>query len=147
MVLQKFGYDLEGVNLTNTMGNKLLCTFATGDTVESVVESVQNTYSTLFNEIFILHAKDQGEYLVTYNVEFGNVSMFLENTILVHRKKESRTLYTINALNTLIRELNQGRLDINYQINWYDYQNCVLLTKGLELKKIQTVLHDIVEIQ
>jgi hypothetical protein len=31
----------------------------------------------------------------------NNVSEIPENTILVHRKKETNTLYTINALNEL----------------------------------------------
>jgi hypothetical protein len=38
----------------------------------------------------------------------------LENTILLHRKKESNTLYTINALNDLICSLNEGQ--IRYRI-------------------------------
>ena len=35
-----------------------------------------------------------------YNVDQGNVHTIPDNTILVHRKKESNTLYTINALMT-----------------------------------------------
>jgi hypothetical protein len=65
---------------------------------------------------------------------------------LVHRKKESNTLYTINALNTLIKELNDGYLDPNYRVDWNDYRNCILLTRGNELKRINTRLHKIVEL-
>jgi hypothetical protein len=79
-------------------------------------------------------------------VEFGNVSNFLENTILVHRKKESNTLYTINSLNRLIESLNGGILDTNYKVNWNDYQNCILLTKGAELKRVNTKLFRIIEL-
>jgi hypothetical protein len=39
------------------------------------------------------------------------------NTILVHRKKETNTLYTINALNELIKKLNGGVVDIAYKVN------------------------------
>jgi hypothetical protein len=83
--------------------------------------------------------------MCTYNVDEANVSTFLENTILVHRKKESNTLYTINALNELIKELNDGELDTSFRVNWNDYRNCILLTKGAELKRINTKLHEIVE--
>jgi len=70
-------------------------------------------------------------------------SKILDNTILLHRKKESNTLYTINALNDLIRSLNSGELDTNYRVNWQDYKNCILLTTGGELKKLDTKVHEI----
>ena len=95
----------------------------------------------------MLYSKSQDEYICTYNVDFGNVGTFLDNTILVHRKKESNTLYTINALNTLIKELNGGVLDTTYRINWPDYRNCILLTKGPELKRVNTKLYKIIELE
>lgn len=130
----------------NTMGNKLFCTFTTEDSLESTLEQIQTDYTVLFNKVFVLYAKDQDEFLCTYNVDLNNVSRFLRNTILVHRKKDSKTLYTINALNTLIKSLNGGVLDQNYQLQWQDYQNCVLLTKGPELRKIDTSLYRILEV-
>ncbi len=73
-------------------------------------------------------------------------SMLLPNTILLHRKKESNTLYTINALNTLIKQLNGGVLDTSFPINWQDYKNSVLLTQGDDLKKMNTTIHKIVAV-
>jgi hypothetical protein len=93
-----------------------------------------------------LYSKSQDEYICTYNVDFGNISNFIDNTILVHRKKESNTLYTINSLNRLIESLNGGVLDISFKVNWNDYQNCILLTKGAELKRVNTKLHRIIEL-
>jgi hypothetical protein len=93
-----------------------------------------------------LYIKSTDEYTITYNIEQENVSAIPENTILVHRKKESNTLYTINALNLLIKSLNNGNLDPNFKIKWEDYTNCILLTKGPELKKLSTQLYKIVEI-
>ena len=101
----------------------------------------------MYNKIFVLYSKSQDEYICTYNVDFANVSNFIDNTILVHRKKESNTLYTINALNTLIKELNGGKLDTSYRVNWPDYRNCVLLTKGSELKRVNTKLFRIIELE
>jgi hypothetical protein len=111
------------------------------------LEQIQERYKIIYNKIFVLYSKSQGEYICTYNVDFGNIGTFLENTILVHRKKESNTLYTINALNTLIKELNGGVLDTSYRINWPDYRNCVLLTKGPELKRVNTKLYKIIELE
>lgn len=142
-----FDYDFDPIGLFEDMSNKLFCTFATGDELDNVLEVIKDKYNIIYNKIFILYSKSQDEYILTYNVDFGNVSSFLPNTILVHRKKESNTLYTINALNTLIKELNGGVLDTTYRINWPDFRNCVLLTKGSELKRINTKLFKIIEIQ
>ena len=147
VVASRFDYDLEPLYLNEDMSNKLFCTFATEDSLESVLNQIQERYKIIYNKIFVLYSKSQDEYICTYNVDFGNIGTFLENTILVHRKKESNTLYTINALNTLIKELNGGTLDTSYRINWTDYRNCILLTKGPELKRVNTKLYKIVELE
>ena len=139
-------YDLDEVYLNDDMSNKLFCTFSTEETLDDVLTSIKEKYRIVYNKIFVLYSKSQNEYICTYNVDFGNVSTFLEDTILVHRKKETNTLYTINALNTLIKELNNGQLDTSYKVNWADYRNCILLTKGPELKRINTKLFDIIEL-
>ena len=140
-------YDFDDVYLNEDMSNKLFCTFSTQEGLEDVLSTIQERYKIIYNKIFVLYSKSQDEYICTYNVDFGNVSTFLENTILVHRKKETNTLYTINALNTLIKEINGGVLDTSYRVNWADYRNCVLLTKGPELKKVNTKLFKIVELE
>ena len=139
-------YDFDEVYLNEDMSNKLFCTFSTEEGLDDVLSSIQEKYRIIYSKIFVLYSKSQDEYICTYNVDFGNVSTFLENTILVHRKKETNTLYTINALNTLIKEINGGVLDTSYRVNWSDYRNCILLTKGPELKRVNTKLYKILEI-
>ena len=128
------------------MNNKLFCTFSTESSLDSTLDQIKEKYNIIYNKIFVLYSKSQDEYICTYNVDFGNVSNFLANTILVHRKKETNTLYTINALNTLIKQLNGGVLDTTYKVDWADYRNCILLTKGAELKRINTKLFRIIEL-
>ncbi len=140
-----FDYDIEQLSNYLDMSNKLFCTFSTEDTLEQTLRTIQERYKIIYNKIFILHATAQQEYIFTYNVDLGNVN-FLPNTILVHRKKESNTLYTINSLNRLIESLNNGVLDTQFKVNWTDYKNCILLTKGPELKKVDTKLYKIVEL-
>jgi len=140
-----FDYDIEQISNYLDMSNKLFCTFSTEDALEETLRVIQESYKIIYNKIFILHATNQAEYIFTYNVDLGNVN-FLPNTILVHRKKESNTLYTINSLNRLIESLNNGILDIQFKVNWSDYRNCILLTKGPELKKVDTKLYRIVEL-
>ena len=141
-----FDYDIDDFYLSDDMSNKLFCTFSTEDQLDEVLSTIKSKYKIIYNKIFVLYSKSQDEYICTYNVDLANVSNFLDNTILVHRKKESNTLYTINALNTLIKELNGGHLDTSYRVNWNDYTNCILLTKGPELKRVNTKLHQIIEL-
>ena len=139
-------YDYDNSKNTLDLNNKLFCTFTTLEDLDGLVDSLQSKYTIMYNKMFVLHIKSNNEYVVTYNVEQGNISSIPDNTILVHRKKDSNTLYTINALNTLIKQLNNGQLDSSYRINWADYKNCVLLTKGPELKRINTKLFNIIQL-
>lgn len=147
MLANRFDFDIDQIYLTEDMSNKLFCTFSTAADLDQTVETITQKYRIIYNKIFVLYSKSQDEYICTYNVDFGNVSNFIDNTILVHRKKESNTLYTINALNTLIKELNNGILDTSFKVNWTDYKNCILLTKGPELKRVNTKLFKIVELE
>lgn len=139
-------YDIDKLPLFDNMNNKLFCTFTTEESLDAVIDSIIRKYSIIYNKIFVLEAREQKEFIVTYNLDPSNLNLFPESTILLHRKKETNSLYTINALNVLIKQLNNGVLDTGFVVNWNEYRNCVLLTKNHELKKIQTVLHKIVHI-
>ena len=70
----------------------------------------------------------------------------IPDTISLHRKKHTNTLYTINALNDLIRELNDGKLDKRFPIEWKNYRNSLLLTGEEGLNKIPTRIYTIVNV-
>jgi hypothetical protein len=129
------------------MNNKLYCTFVQEEEEEELVQSLFNTYPILFGKIFILSSLDEDKVIVTYNIDYSNFyeNIHIPNTILVHRKKQTNTLYTINALNEVIKYLNDGVLNISYKIPWENYRNCLLLTKELGFKKIRTKLKAIKE--
>tara|TARA_A100001011_G_scaffold399454_1_gene508167 strand:+ start:2299 stop:2559 length:261 start_codon:yes stop_codon:yes gene_type:complete len=69
----------------------------------------------------------------------------IPDTISLHRKKNTNTLYTINALNDLIRELNGGKLDKSYIVDWNNYRNCLLLTNENGVNKIPTRIYSIID--
>jgi len=136
-------------NLTiEELANKLFATFSKKEDIEQTIEVITARYSILFNKIFILESKDSDEFICTYNIDPGNLSTttVLPNTILLHRKKESNTLYTINALNTLVKTLNNGIADPNFKVEWNDYKNTILLTNGPDLRKLETTIHKIINI-
>jgi hypothetical protein len=138
-------YDFESIDV-NSMNNRLFCTFTSLDDLDTLLSGLAKKYDILYNKMFVLHVKSNNEYAVTYNVDQGNVNDIPENTILVHRKKETNSLYTINALNQLIKSLNNGVVDTSFIINWQHYKNCILLTQHNELKQLNTRIFRIVEL-
>ena len=151
MILQEnkhmyIGYDFDFYTNIDMLNNKLFCTFTTIEELDELVNAITKAYSIMYNKMFVLYVKSTNEYVVTYNVEQGNVDAIPLNTILVHRKKETNTLYTINALNDLIKKLNGGVVDPSYRVNWQHYKNCILLTNHNELKQLNTKVYKIVEL-
>ena len=137
--------DITNQNLGD-LNNKLFCTFTTLDNLESLLNIITDKYNIMYNKIFVLYIKSNDEYVCTYNIDQGNISDLPDNTILVHRKKESNTLYTINALNELIKKLNGGVVDTKYKVDWQHYRNCVLLTQHNDLNQLNTKIHKIIEV-
>lgn len=140
-------YDvITDIQNLSDLNNKLFCTFTDLEGLDALIEDITSKYSIIYNKLFVLEITGKNEYVVTYNVEQANVGSIPENTILVHRKKESNTLYTINALNELIKKLNGGVVDTKFQVNWQHYRNCILLTQHNELNQLNTKIHKIIEV-
>jgi|TARA_B100000497_G_scaffold77907_1_gene87020 hypothetical protein len=129
------------------MKTQLLCTFTSKDTLQKTLQDIRETYVIVYNYIYILQNKaNLDELYVTYNIntEFKPPHP-LEDTILIHRKKESNTLYTINALNQLVREENGGVLDKTFIIDWQKFRNSIILTNTEGTKRIQTRIFEVIE--
>ena len=143
-------FNLSSIFMGNTeldMNNKLFCSFTAHDFLPETIAMITSRYSILYNKLFILESSQTTEYLITYNIDTEKpLDTIPDNTILLHRKKESNTLYTINALNTLIKSLNEGKVDSNFKVNWPNYQNSVLLTQGDDLRIINTKIYKIIYI-
>ena len=129
------------------MNNKLYCTFLQDEGVNEVVDRILEEHDILFNKIFVLVALDDDKTMLTYNIDGPVYNLQLPNTILVHRKKQTNTLYTINALNEVIRYLNDGVLDTTYQVDWTRFRNSLLLTRPGGFKKVRTRLKTIIEVE
>ena len=140
-------YDIiNDIKILGDLNNKLFCTFTDLDGLDELIEDIKSKYTIIYNKLFVLEIVGKDEFVVTYNVEQANVHTIPDNTILVHRKKESNTLYTINALNELIKKLNGGVVDTRFPINWQHYRNCILLTQHNEIKQLNTKIYKIVEL-
>jgi len=139
-------YDFDNPLNIGDLNNKLFLTFTTLEEIDNAVDALSSRYSIMHNKMFVLYIKSNEEYVITYNVDNGNVTDIPDNTILVHRKKETNTLYTINALNELIKSLNGGVVNTKFPIDWQHYRNCILLTQHNDLKQLNTKIHKIIEL-
>jgi hypothetical protein len=123
---------------------QLLCTFTNESEFENIVDRILKEFELFSRKIFILKLDPSKELVVSYNI-IPNTSKFLPSTIMVHRKKESNTMYTINALNRLIVDEN-GSMDKTYQVDWDKYRNSVILTDGNGYKVMKTSLFRIIDV-
>ena len=123
------------------MKTQLLCTFAHRKDLDLIIDYISKSYTISEKRMFVFsNAEKSSELYVTYNVEPDDYKK-TPNTIMIHRKKETNTLYTVNALNAIIRKSNNGVLDKKFVINWQIYDNSLMLTDGDDIKHIHLDLH------
>jgi len=117
--------------------NRLFCTFL--NTVDEAEGFITNDLrlNKIDSKVYLFESLNSPEYIVTYNV---NGDFDFPATVMVHRKHDYNTLYSINALNLLIRELNGGVLDTQYPINWEQYRNTIMLSSENKLNLLRTKL-------
>lgn len=128
---------------------QLLCTFCAKDTVESTIEKIKQAYKLPFNSVYVLNnVDDEQQIILTYNIdlEYNGSETEVPYTISVHRKKQTNTIYTINAINKLIEEKNNGILDKAFKIDWSELQNMILVTAYGRLKKVNTKISHIINL-
>ena len=139
------------------METQLLCTFCKldelvrdhlmdGNFIKTCYQ-ISEKYQVVSNKIFILeNMEDEQQLILTYNVIEADLNDVLNSTISVHRKKQTNTIYTINALNKLIMEKNNGILDKRFRVDWEELENMVLVTAYGKLKKIPTQVKQILRL-
>jgi len=130
------------------MKAQLLCTFTRQNNLQDVVKIIIECNDILYDKIYVFsNQNDSSQLICTYNVEYDeNFHEGIIDTISLHRKKQTNTLYTINALNEVIRSKNNGILDKKFQVDWTEYQNALILTNDTGLNIIPTRIHQIIDV-
>ena len=131
------------------MKTQLLCTFTTQFNLDQSIIDITKHFKIVFDKIYVLQNEDKPKELIcTYNVDQEDDIDFnkVKNTISLHRKKITNTLYTINALNELIKLINNGVLDTTYQVEWDMYKNMILISNKDGLSRIPTRILKIIDL-
>lgn len=125
---------------------QLLCTFANSLNYIDVLKEISNQYTLIDNKIFIFaNENNLRELYLTFNVEKNDRNNRFKGTISIHRKKQTNTLYTLNAMNKLIADENGGVFDKSFQLNWDLYKNSIILTNEIGVKIVPLKLFSISE--
>jgi hypothetical protein len=126
---------------------QLLCTFSNSSQYTDVLNEIPQQYKLIDNKIFIFDNENNlRELYLTFNVEKGDQINRYKGTISIHRKKQTNTLYTLNAMNKLIADENGGVFDKSFQLNWDLYKNSIILTNEIGVKIVPLKLFSIQEI-
>lgn len=135
----------------------LLASFINRVDIDDTVEKIKKYF--LINtedktnpfKIFLLkNVDDETKVILTYNVVLDDTKILQYNknipgTINLHRKKETNTLFTINALNSIVSlETDDNQKNKEHIIQWENYKNCILITQnGIGFLKVRTELEKI----
>ena len=119
------------------MKRQLFCSFATPNNLNVVIGFIIANFIPVNNLVFIYeNADNPRKYVVTYNVmNESSKKVNTDNALAIHRKTETNTFYSINALNTLIKLVNNNILDTQYKVDWDLYSDMLLLTSKGELTR------------
>ena len=131
------------------MRTQLLCTFTNKENLDEIIDEIKEAYKILFDKIYVLQNENNTDELIcTYNVSMEAVIDYnkVKGTISLHRKKHSNTLYTINALNEVVANLNNGIIDSQFMVPWENFKNTLLVTNSEGLNKISTRIYKIIKI-
>jgi len=131
------------------MKTQLLATFTTKTDLDLIIQKIKNAYTIAFSKIYVLQNENNvNELICTYNVDLQKGADYndVKGTISLHRKKHSNTLYTINALNEVVANLNNGLVDSKFIVPWENFKNTLMVTNSEGLNKIPTRIYKILKI-
>jgi len=131
---------------TQYIDTDFMCVHTNKLTLEDDIRIVINCYDIAYNGFFILQNKSQPmEMFITFNVVRDSYQAPSHlRAMPIQRNKSTNTLYTINALNEVIKLRNNGMLDARYRIDWNDYTSSILLyDKQIGLSVVQHKIYDI----
>ena len=125
---------------------QLLCTFTNSDEFQRIITEVGQFYEICKGKVFVFsNAKNPKEIYLTYNVfDLKKDAIKFPNTILIHRKKQTNTIYTLNGMNRLI-EQETGSQNSKYVLNWELYANSLILTNDTSVRIIPLKIMPVIE--
>jgi hypothetical protein len=126
--------------------NLLLCSFSSISQFKNTIEEIKKFYTVRNNKFFIFSNIDiPKDVFITYNILCeGREFPKFPNTISIHRKKDFNVLYTLNSMNQLIMDENNGILDKKFPVDWSLFKDSFVITGKPSVRIIPIELLEIV---
>lgn len=129
------------------MSVQLVCLFTVEQDLDHTIIMIEKTYDLVYKKIFILSIEGSEELICSFNINKATIiKRMLPGAMIVHRRKETNTLFTVNSLNVLVKQENNGILDTSYVIDWSKYSNQFLIASNNELRQLKTKVYQIIKI-
>ena len=119
----------------------LLASFIFPERIEWFLSYLEAKFGITKDKVFCYkNLDDESKVIMTFKITIDsekrlNLKDLFPSAVPIH--KRGSALYTINALNMLIDQMNVGEIgNTDYKsvmINWEEYQNKIILIKGKEL--------------
>jgi hypothetical protein len=124
---------------------QLLCTFSSFSSYKDDLKDINDLYNPNITRFFVFESvKNEKDIYITYNIDTSQKFEKFNSTISIHRKKETNTLFTLNSMNRLITEDNNGVFDKNFQLDWELYRDCIILIGDISVRIINIRLLEII---
>jgi hypothetical protein len=126
---------------------QILCKFSNNNSYSSHINDLKSNFNIVDNRIFIfVNEKNLKEMFLTFNINKSEqYSSNNISTISIHRKQQTNTLYTLNAMNKLIADENEGVFDPTFQLSWELYKNSFILNNEIGVKIIPIRLFNLIK--
>jgi len=134
-----------------SLGNQLLLRFSSEENVYADVQLIMENMPLADGWLYILRNKlNPNNYYITFNVPRSELatSLKLADVIVVHRKKDYNTIFTINALNQIQKQATGlDAIDARWPFPFDLYQNCILLYTDEGIDIIPTKIIQAMEVK
>ena len=122
----------------NTFQTKdsLICTMLHSENLQLQIRNILDRlkHNLYEGKVLVLDLHSSGpnhdHYAITYNIK-GYVETLPYNSFKINRRKDSKTMYTIDALNRM------DKID-GYDVDWEKYTNSLCVEKGGKLQVYST---------
>lgn len=120
----------------------ILGNFVKKNKILSYLEHIHNEFNIVYKNLFIYSIENnEEEYFVTFKIESVKRNAFnnIKGGTIFHFKQGC--IFSINALNKLIDDINPTTDKKSFQINWEEYKNhlIIVIDNNYQIKKIDKI--------
>ncbi len=120
----------------------LLMCFSSTEDYRNKLQEIREVFRPNSNLFVLENRFDENEIFITFNTTYN---FKIAGCIKINKKRETSTLFTIDAVNYLSMQEN-GEILKDWSPNWNEFENCLLLMRDGEFSVIPTKVKEIIKL-